>query len=89
MNNTFKLAAPVIIAGVAAAGAHVKKTIIRNKTKKLINEKLETLETPFVDPWTRAQTMISTRMLSGYYDDKPDAVVMRDFEILFANFQNN
>lgn len=89
MNNFAKLAAPAIITGVAAAGMHVKKIIVRRQTKKLINEMLETNENPEIDPWTRAQTIISTRTLSGYYDDKSDDVVFHDFEVLYANFLKN
>lgn len=85
-----------IAAGVAFAAASVHSIIRARKNEKIVSEfneavdaysnAVKDLRSPEMIAFDQAQTILTDRMLAGYYDDKSDADYQRDYDVLYANF---
>lgn len=82
-----KTAAATVAAGVAVAGATVYTIRLRKENAKTDVEKaVESFYSPEFIAFNKAQDIVSDRMLSGYYDDKPDSEARDDYIVLYVNF---
>ena len=79
-----------IFAAAVAATAVYEKISDYRESKKTPAEKVTVKVTSLAEfnAFDEAQTILTDRMLAGYYDDKTDAEYQHDFEVVYANFLN-
>ena len=80
--------AATIVAGVTVAASSIHQMIVhaRKDAKTPVEEAVEAFYSPEFIAFNKAQTIVSDRMLAGYYDDKTDAEYQADFNVVYANF---
>lgn len=84
-----KFIASAVAASAAVAGATAYTIRLRKESAKTDVEKaVESFYSPEFIAFNKAQDIVSERMLSGYYDDKPDSEARDDYIVLYVNFLN-
>ncbi len=85
-----KFIATATAAAAAVTGAALYTVRARKEAAKTDVEKaVEAFYSPEFIAFNKAQDIVSERMLSGYYDDKPDSDARDDYIVLYANFLKN
>lgn len=84
MFNIKNVAATVTTVTVAAAV--VTGYVRTRKTENPTVEAVKSFYSPEFLAFNQAQRISSDRMLAGHYDDKDDAFVRAEFDVLYANF---
>lgn len=82
--------AATIVVGVAVTASSAKEMISRYRESKKtpVEKAVEAFYSPEFIAFNKAQTILSDRMLDGYYDDKTDEQYQADFNVVYANFLN-